>query len=247
MNPKIEDKEEKMHEKIESNGVNNNGNGEKRKIVIPGEVIVSGDEYLPGDGTRKEGKDIIAGKYGLADISGRLVKIIALSGGYIPRYGNTVIGRVIDVTFNGWIVDIDSPYSAFLPVIEVPRFINKDSLTEFCDIGDTIACKVLNMKRKSIDLTIMGKGLGKLEGGMVMKINSNKVPRVIGKEGSMIKLIKQETNSEIIVGQNGLVWVKAENIENELKAKEAILFVVSKSYVEGLTEKVKEFLEAGKI
>ena len=145
-----------------------------------------------------------------------------------------------------WLVDIESPYSAFLSVTEVPRFINKDSLAEFCDIGDVIACKVMNVKRKNVDLTIHSKGLGKLEGGMIMKINSNKVPRVIGKEGSMIKMIKQETNSDIIVGQNGLVWIKAETIESELRAKEAVLFVVSRSYIEGLTEKVKEFLEGGK-
>jgi len=220
---------------------------EKRKLVIPGEVVVSGDEYLPGEGTRKDGKDIVAGKYGLADISGRLARIIPLSGSYFPRYGNTIIGKVTDITFNGWLIDIESPYSAFLSVVEVPRFINKDNLSDFLSIGDVIACKVVNVKRKNVDLTIHAKGLGKLEGGMIMKINSNKVPRVIGKEGSMIKLIKQETGTEVIVGQNGLVWIKADSIENELKAKEAILFVVSRSYIEGLTEKVKEFLEAGKI
>ena len=31
----------------------------ERKLVIPGETIVSGDDHLPGDFTRKEGKDII--------------------------------------------------------------------------------------------------------------------------------------------------------------------------------------------
>jgi exosome complex component RRP4 len=62
----------------------------------------------------------------------------------------------------------------------------------------------------------------------------------------MIRQIKESTNSEVIVGQNGLIWIKGAKIENELKAKEAIMFVVKKSYVEGLTEKVKEFLESNK-
>lgn len=219
---------------------------EERKIVIPGEILASGDEFLPGDGTRKEAKDIIASRYGLAEISGRLAKIIPLSGGYIPRYGNTIIGLVTDITFNGWLVDINSPYSAFLSVMEVPRFINKNELAEFLDIGDIVACRISNVKRKSIDLSLKARGLGKLEGGITLHINSNKVPRVIGKEGSMIRQIKEATNSEVIVGQNGLIWIKGDKIENELKAKEAILFVVSKSYVEGLTEKVKEFLEGSK-
>lgn len=239
MTPKVKEKveEKKEEEKVEES---------KREIVTPGEVIVSGEDYLPGDGTRKEGKDIIASRYGLADMSGRLIKLIPLAGGYIPRYGNTVIGRITDVTFNGWIVDIDAPYNAFLQLSEVPMFINKNELAEYYDIGEVIACKILSVKRKAIDLTLRSKGLGKLEGGVIMKINSNKVPRIIGKEGSMIKLIKQSTNSEIIVGQNGLIWIKANTIEDERKAKDVILFVASKSYIKGLTEKVKEFLEGGK-
>ena len=51
----------------------------ERKLVIPGETIVSGDDYLPGDFTRKEGKDVIANRYGLAEI-GKVIKIIPVSG-----------------------------------------------------------------------------------------------------------------------------------------------------------------------
>jgi len=34
-----------------------------RKIVIPGEVIVEGDDFLPGEGTEKTDKGIIAVLY----------------------------------------------------------------------------------------------------------------------------------------------------------------------------------------
>jgi len=217
----------------------------KKEIVIPGEKIVSGREYLPGDGTRRENDDILASRFGLASISDRLVKVIPLSGIYMPRAGNIVIGTVSDVTFNGWLMDIKAPYNAFLSVAEVSRYLKGD-LTEYFDIGDMIACKVFAVKHRSVDLTIKSRGLGKLERGMIVCINSNKVPRVIGKEGSMIKLIKDETNCEIIVGQNGIIWILGKEIEDELKAKEAILYVVSKSYVEGLTEKVKEWFEGKK-
>jgi len=217
----------------------------KREIAIPGEAIVSGKDYLPGEGTRRAGEEILAEKFGLIDISGRLVKIIPLSGIYMPRPGNVVIGRVIDSNFSGWMMDINAPYSSFLPVAECPRFIKGD-LTEFLDIGDMVVCKVDNVKPKGVDLTIKIRGLGKLEGGMIIFINSNKVPRVIGREGSMIKLIKDETRCDIVVGQNGLIWISGENVESELKAKEAIMFVVEKSFVEGLTEKVKEWFERKK-
>jgi len=218
----------------------------KREIVIPGETIVSGDDYLAGEWTRKEGKNILASRFGLADKSGRLVKVIPLSGAYMPRKGNVVIGKVLDITFNGWIMDIDAPYQSFLSLTECSKFVNKNDLAECYNIGDMIAVKVLSVKRKGIDLTSKGRNLGKLEGGMTMHINSNKVPRVIGKEGSMINLIKNASNCDITVGQNGVIWIRGNKIEDELFAEKAIIFVTEKSFIEGLTEKTKEWLEKNK-
>ena len=79
-----------------------------------------------------------------------------------------------------------------------------------------------------------------------MRINSNKVPRVIGKEGSMISLIKEETNCRITVGQNGLIWIEGDKIENEILAKKAIFFVSEKSFIHGLTEELKKWFEKEK-
>lgn len=221
-----------------------NENESKREIVAPGEVLASGEEYLPGEGTRREGTDIVASRFGLAEKSGRLVKIISLSGIYMPRRGNIIIGRITDITFNGWIMDLNAPYLSFLPITECPRYFNRYELGENADIGDMMVCKVDNVKPKGVDLTIMSKGLGKLEGGMIMHINPNKVPRVIGKEGSMINIIKEDTKCDVVVGQNGVIWIRGESIDAELSAKEAILFVAEKSYIEGLTEKTKDFLES---
>jgi len=213
----------------------------KRQIVIPGEVIVSGDEFLPGEGTEKRNKDIVAIRYGLAEDQNKLVKVIPLSGVYEPRRGNIIIGRVENVTFNGWIIDIGSAMSAFLSVAEIPRYVNKNDMAEIMDISDIVVAKVWSVKRKGIDLSLKSRGLGKVEEGMIIKINSKKVPRVIGKEGSMVSLIKNETNCNITVGQNGFIWIKSDKIEDELLAKKAIMFVAEKSYVSGLTEKVEEW------
>ena len=217
-----------------------------RKIIIPGEVIVEGDDYLPGEGTEKRGKEIISIKYGLAEESNRLVKVIPLSGVYQPRRGNVVIGRVENITFNGWIIDIDSADNAFLSLTEVPRYVNKDGLDEVMDIGDMVVAKIWGINKRGIDLSIKSRGLGKIDGGMIVKINSNKVPRVIGKEGSMVNLIKENTNCNITIGQNGLIWIHGDKVEDELFAKKAVLFVVKKSFISGLTNELTKWFEEEK-
>ncbi|HKZ34105.1 MAG TPA: exosome complex RNA-binding protein Rrp4 [Candidatus Nanoarchaeia archaeon] len=218
----------------------------ERKVVIPGEVIVSGEDYLPGEGTEKRGQEIVAIRYGLAEESSSLVKVIALSGIYQPRRGNVVIGKVENITFNGWVVDINSPTGAFLPLAEVPRFVSKDEMSEVLDIGDMLVAKILGVNGRGIDLTIKMRGLGKIEEGMIIKVNSNKVPRIIGKEGSMINIVKNETGCNITVGQNGLIWIKGERIEDELFVKRAIMFITEKSFTSGLTEEVQKWFDKHK-
>ncbi len=206
----------------------------------------SGESYLPGEGTEKIGDDIVAIRYGLAEESNKLVKVIPLSGVYSPRRGNIVIGKVENITFNGWVIDIGTAESSFLPIMETPRFVNKNGLDEVLDIGDMVVAGINEVNKRGIDLTIKMRGLGRIEKGITMEINSNKVPRVIGKEGSMISMIKDETKCEITVGQNGIIWIQGKTVEDELFAKKAILFIVEKSFVEGLTEEVKKWFGKNK-
>ena len=214
-----------------------------RKVVVPGEIIVSGEDYLPGEGSRRESENIVSSRFGLAEIVGRVVRVLAIFGAFIPRRGNVVIGRISDINFRGWNADIDSAGSAFLPIDESPRFINKDEMDQYLAIGDVIAAKIWSVNTRGIDLTLKGKGLGKLEGGFIFRVIPSRVPRVIGKEGSMVNLIKEKTGCNITVGQNGWIWIKGPNTDAEIKARKAIEFVTEKVYVEGLTEKMEEWFQ----
>lgn len=211
----------------------------KRWIVVPGETIVTGEDFLPGEGARREGEDVIADRFGLAEVAGRMIKVIPLSGAYIPRRGNVILGRVIDVLFNGWLIDIDSASSAFIPIDESPRFINRNEMDQFLAIGEMVAAKIWSIKGKGIDLTLKGRGLGKIEDGFTFRINPSRVPRVIGREGSMITLIKEKTGCNITVGQNGWIWIKGESLDGEIKARKAIEFVADKVHIDGLTDKME--------
>jgi exosome complex component RRP4 len=215
----------------------------ERKIIVPGETIMTGEEFLPGNGTRREGKDIVASRFGLVDISEKLIRVIPLSGVYIPRRGNTIIGQVIDVNFSGWMIDFNGPANGFITLGEFPGYVNKDEMRDRLDFGDMVVAKIVNTSGKSIDLTLKMRGLGRIDDGMIIKINPNKVPRVIGKEGSMVTTIKEITRAEITVGQNGLISIEGKTIEDELNTKKIIEFICNNSYVEGLTERIKEYAE----
>jgi len=220
----------------------------RRDLVVPGEIVASGDEFLPGDWTVKEGNNIISTRLGIADKQDRLVKIIPISGVYIPRRGNVVIGEVKDINVAGWNVDVGGPYASFLPLRECPGFIEESEMENVYGIGDLIVTRIFNVKRTSVDLTMKSRerGLGKVTSGIIVKVNPYRVPRIIGKEGSMIGIIKDATKCSITVGQNGLIWIQGEKIEDELFAKKAVEFIIENTISEGLTEKVEDFLKKNK-
>ena len=218
----------------------------QRKAIIPGEVIVEGEEYLPGEGTEKLDGKIYSQRYGLAEETNNLIKVIPLSGVYEPRRGNVVIGKVEMITFNGWVIDIGTSQNAFLSLMEVPRFVNKDALEEVMTIGDIVVAKIVSINKRGIDVTIKMKGLGRIDEGILFEVNSHKVPRIIGKEGSMISLIKEQTGCNITVGQNGVILIKGDSVEKELLEKEAVMFIAEKSFINGLTEEVEKWFKERK-
>jgi len=217
-----------------------------RKVVIPGEIIAEGEDFLPGEHTEKIDGKVISLRYGLAEEQNSLVKVIPLSGVYSPRRGNVVIGKIENLTNNGWVVDIGSADSAFLSLMEVPRYVNKDAMEEVFKIDELLIAKIWSIGKRGIDLSIKSRGYGKIEEGMVFSVNSNKVPRIIGKEGSMINIIKEKTGCEIDVAQNGYVWITGPSIDDELYAKKAINFVTEKSFIHGLTDEVTKWFDENK-
>ncbi|MFH0711986.1 MAG: exosome complex RNA-binding protein Rrp4 [archaeon] len=215
---------------------------ERRQIVIPGETIVSGNEFLPGDGAYRDGADVVAGRYGIMNVSEKHVRVVPISGAYYPRRGNTIIGTIVDITFNGWLIDFGGAQNAFLPVAEVPRYINKNEMREFLDFGESVIVKVWDVKSRGVDVSMKMRGFGKIEGGMIVSIGANQVPRVIGKEGSMVKIIKNATGCEITVGQNGKIWISGHNTDSEIAAKKIIELIADNVTTNGLTERVEKFI-----
>ncbi len=219
----------------------------EREIVIPGDTLAEGLDFLPGDNAYREGENIYSKVLGLVGLSGRVIKITPLTGPYIPATGDKIIGQVIDIMMSGWRVDTGTAYSAVLNVKDATsRFIKKEEdLSKLIAIGDYVIAMIVQVTSQNlIDLSMREPGMRKVQGGRIIRINSQKVPRVIGKQGSMVSLVKQKTGCEITVGQNGFIWIKGAP-EGERLAERAIKQIEERAHQEGLTDRVQKFLEEG--
>ena len=223
---------------------------EKKQLVTPGELLAEGD-YLPGDNTYLEENKVYASRIGLVDCENKRVNVVALRAFYVPKVGDLVIGAVIEVGFNGWTVDVKSPYTALLRASDVlsrPFKPQNDELSQVLSAGDLIVAKIASYDRAhDPQLTVSEPGLGKITRGQIMRVTPTKIPRVIGKKGSMISMIKQETNCQIILGLNGVILVTGKSPEDEELAITAIRKIEEESHTTGLTDRITQFLKEQKI
>ncbi len=215
-----------------------------KEVVTPGEVLAEGIEYLPSHGTYRKGDRIHANQTGLLVVEGKVLKSIPLAGGYLPKRNDVVIGKVIDILMTGWRFNINSPYSAVLPLKDATfDYIKKGAdLTSFFDLEEYVLCKIVQVTSQNlVDVSMKGPGLRKLKGGRIIKVNAAKVPRIIGKRGSMMGMIKNATGCQVTVGQNGLVWLSGEPADEAI-AVEAIRKIEREAHVGGLTERMQAWL-----
>src|SRR5919197_5425332 len=217
----------------------------KRRYVIPGDKIAEGD-FRPMMNVIRSGNAFIATRIGIAETGRDGVKVIPLSGVYIPRINDLVIGKVIDHSSLSWEVDINSCFSAHLPAQDVfGRDFSpaRDDMGRQLATGDLIAARIIAFDRtRDPMLTIQDKDLGKIPRGELLKISPTRVPRLIGKRGSMIQTIEQATQTRILIGQNGIVVVTGRNQEGVKLAVRAIRMVEEEAHTVNLTQRVKVLL-----
>lgn len=213
----------------------------ERELVLPGDEIVKSMDYLPGRNCFREGDSILAKRLGIVSVSGRVISVINLNSAYMPKPGDMVIGEVDDIQPTGWVVNINSAYEAYLPLKGVREFIDttRSELSKFYAVGDIIYSKISEVNQGSVRVSMQDIRSRKLRGGRIVKINPAKVPRLIGKQGSMINLIKERTGCRISVGQNGFVWLDGEKAAEAVKV---IKVIEDESTSEGLTDKIAVML-----
>lgn len=217
----------------------------RRRYVIPGDKIADGN-FRPLMNVIKSGNSLIATRIGIAETGRDGVKVIPLSGVYIPRVNDLVIGKIADHSSLSWEVDINSCFSAHLPAQDVfGRDFSpaRDDMSKHFAIGDMITARVMAFDRtRDPMLTVQDRDLGKIPRGELLRISATRVPRLIGKRGSMIQTIEQATQTRVLIGQNGVVVVTGRNSEGIDLAVRAIKMVEEEAHTANLTQRIKVLL-----
>nr|WP_321498895.1 exosome complex RNA-binding protein Rrp4 [uncultured Methanolobus sp.] len=213
----------------------------EREIVIPGQLL-SENKADSGLGTYVKDGKVYSLLYGVKNAKNK-ISVIPFSGKYIPSSRDYVIGTVIEVTPSNWIFNIGSPYDGLLHVSEYPRRVEQEKMAEYMGIGSSALLRVKDVSSSmKVELTMRERGLRLLSEGRVIEITPTKVPRIIGHGGSMVSMLKKETNCEVFVGQNGRIWINGKDSEMDLLT-EAIELIMKHSHTSGLTDRISLFLK----
>lgn len=215
----------------------------KREVVVPGELLAEG-RYRSSMGTYDEKGKIYSALVGIAELRGNTVKVVPLEGVYIPSEGDLVIGTITRVAGNNWKVDITGPYGASLHANNALRRPYDDDISRYFNIGDVIAAEITAFDRNSGPfLTLKGRGLGLLAEGMILDLSPAKIPRVIGRSGSMINMIKDKLRIEAVVAQNGRIWIRAPDTSTLNLAIKAFKMIEMQAHTSKLTERIGAMLD----
>ncbi|MCP4762295.1 MAG: RNA-binding protein [archaeon] len=237
----------------------------ERKIVIPGEILSEDPKMIPGRGAIRVGNKITAIFIGLENIRGRYVNVVPLRGIYNAEIGDKIIGKIADKSPVKWYVNINSLKEGVLKPSDAmerrdrgrggrgggqrrpSREDEAEALKNLYKIGDTIICKIISTDRvTSPVLTTLGEGLGKIHDGLCIQIDVPKIPRIIGKKGSMIKLIKDLTTCRLFVSKNGRIWIRGKTDAHEKLAIDVIQKIQREAHTQGLTDRVQYYIQEQK-
>ena len=214
-----------------------------RTIVIPGQVIGDIHSKRAGQGTFVENDKILSQVLGVLNEYGNNLQVVPVRGRYDPTEGDFVIGIVEEALQSSWLVNINAPSPALLHQNEGPWNVDFGDTDRYLNKGDAVMAKVFSVdETKKLQITLKDRNLYKIKGGYITEVEPTRVPRIIGKKGSMIALIKKYIRCRIFVGQNGRIW-----IDGDTQAIEEVLNIIQiieqNSISYGLTNRIESLLK----
>lgn len=195
-----------------------------RNIVLPGEIIAEKPSRIE-NGFVSDGRTY-SKALGIYE-NGR--EVIPLEGAWEPHVGDLVVG-IVDAVKN-------KVYEIELSYFKRSILIASKFDTEEYSVGDIIQAEIRDIENRKTIILEMPRLLRE---GTILKVKPTKVPRIIGKASTMVKQIADASKCQIVVGVNGVIWLRGGDVQ--LAAK-AILQIEREAHIPGLTERIKLMLE----
>ncbi len=209
-------------------------------IVTPGTLLATTKKS--GDGIYTSEEKTYSKYFGILRKSEYKVNVIPFQHTYKPNREDKIIGMVKEFVYPFFIIDMLSPIKGYLYLSNISDYpIRQDKATKIYSPGTWIYSEIMDISDK-VKLSMKGKESKTLKNGGIAYITPSKVPRVIGKGGSMIKMIMDKTNCKVLVGQNGAIWIEGENLNLVIKI---IKKIDEESHIPGLTDRINEMIDKG--
>ncbi|MDD3177950.1 MAG: hypothetical protein PHR26_00350 [Candidatus ainarchaeum sp.] len=198
-----------------------------KKIVIPGEFLTDQRKKL-GSNVFLLNNKVYSQVVGLLSESTDYISVVALNGIYKPNVNDGIILIVKDDLPNGYVLEYNSFTDTFLPKSMIKKELKKGQIIfarlSSVNDNDTIDIDHINILPK----------------GRLFNASPVKVPRLIGKNDSMLNLFKNLLKANIVIGKNGWIWY---NCDNYLILENAINLIINNSQKSNLTNSIKEYIE----
>ncbi|MDO8624778.1 MAG: hypothetical protein Q7R47_01750 [Candidatus Diapherotrites archaeon] len=199
-----------------------------KKIVVPGELITTERKRL-GEHVFLQNGSVFSDTLGIARIEPNEVSVVALRGRYVPQVNDLVVGIVQMEIYPGYLIDVNTVGLSF---------VSKKEMRDPLQVGQIVSAKILSLNEtRDVELGFVRVFFG----GTILSVPPVKVPRMIGKNGSMLEVLKSGTGCNLMVGRNGFVWVKGGNLELLTIAFKKI---DSESHLANLTNAMTDFLRS---
>ncbi len=199
-----------------------------QRIVVPGEKIYN--QPLRIENTISDNNGTYSCVLGSFDEETKTM--IPLEGLWQPKSGDTIVGLVEEDRGTTFTVNLNAPYKGLI----ISKFIESDIRA-----GDTIVATIKDLEKGGTAILIRPKAL---EGGKMMSVKPSKIPRIIGKANTMVNQITAGTGTSVIIGLNGIVWLKGGDLD---LTTSIILKIEDEAHTSGLTDRIKAMLESKQV
>ena len=199
-----------------------------QRIVVPGEKLTSTPVRIENTISDKSGTYTCIMGYFDEDRK----SLIPLEGLWQPRSGDNVIGVIEEDKGTMYLINLKAPYKG----LALAKFVDAE-----LSAGDVVSATVKQLEKGG---TVMLLKPTRLNGGKIMAVSPSRIPRIIGKGNSMLKQITEGTGTTIVIGLNGIIWLRGGKID---LATMAILKIVEEAHTTGLTERIKVLLSGNKV